>query len=85
VEGTDVLTMGGTRLMSLGDLLNMAFLSVNNPTFSEIIFMEFLLKYTFCKADYPYPYTLITFFLKQYLFSDPSVSYKVYSSLRTTD
>ena len=24
-------------------------------------------------------------FLKQYLFSDPSVSYKVYSSLRTTD
>ena len=29
VEGTGRLTMGGTRLMSPGDLLNMAFL--NNP------------------------------------------------------
>ena len=43
VEGTDMLTMGGTRLMSLGDLLNIAFLSVNNPTFYEIRFMDFFL------------------------------------------
>ena len=33
VEGTGRLTMGGTRLMSPGDLLNMAFL--NNPLLTE--------------------------------------------------